>query len=90
MTSTIGERLKRQDEIRARRLQVERQRGAAEIAEHEGGACAGGRGNRADGVVDDAERLRDERQLDQRDRGEDGDHQTDRGLPRATPRGGSR
>ena len=50
------QRLKRQDEIRARRLEIERQRAAAEIAEHEGGAGARGRRDRVDGVVDGAER----------------------------------
>ena len=75
------QRLKRQDEIRARRLQVERQRAAAEIAEHEGGAGARGCGNRADRVVDGAEGVRDERQFCQRHRGEKGDGKADRGLP---------
>ena len=41
------QRLKRQDEIGAGRLEVERQRAAAEIAEHEGGAGARGRSDGA-------------------------------------------
>ena len=75
------QRLKRQDEIRARRLEVERQRAAAEIAEHEGGAGARRRRDRVDGVVDGAERLCHRRQLDQHQRGDDGDGKADRHLP---------
>ena len=75
------QRLKRQDEIRAGRLQVEGQRAAAEIAEHEGGAGARGGRDRADGVVDGAEGLRDQRQLDQHQRGEERDDKADRRLP---------
>ena len=75
------QRLKRQDEIRARRLEIERQRAAAEIAEHEGGAGARGRRDRVDGVVDGAERLRHRRQLEQHQRGDDGDGKADRRLP---------
>ena len=75
------QRLKRQDEIRAGRFEVERQRAAAEIAEHERGARARGRGDRADRIVDGAERLRDERQLDQGQRGEKRDAEADGGLP---------
>ena len=75
------QRLKRQDEIRARRLEVERQRAAAEIAEHEGGAGAGGGGDRADRVIDGAEGVRDQRQLCQDHRGEKSDGKADGGLP---------
>ena len=64
------QRLKRQNEIGAGRLEVERQRAAAEIAEHEGGAGARGRRDRADGFVDDAEGVRDQRQFYQDDGGE--------------------
>ena len=74
------QRLKRQDEIRARCLEVERQRAAAEIAEHEGRARARSRGNRPDGVVDDAEAVRDERQFYQRHGGEEGNGEADSGL----------
>ena len=74
------QRLECQDEFGARRFQVERQRAAAEIAEHERGARARRRGNRADGVVDGAEGVRDERQFDQRHGGEKGDDEADRGL----------
>ena len=75
------QRLERENEIRAGRLQVERQRAAAEIAEHEGGAGARGRRNRPDRVVDDAEGVRDDRQLDQDDGGEQGDEKPDGRLP---------
>ena len=75
-----GERLKRQDEIGSGRLEVERQRAAAEIAEHEGSACARGGGDGADGIVDDGKGVRDERQFDQRERGEEGDGKADCGL----------
>ena len=75
------QRLKRQDEIRARRLEVERQRAAAEIAEHEGSAGARRRRDRVDGVVDRAERPCHRRQLEQHQRGDDGDGQANRHLP---------
>ena len=74
------QRLERQDEIRAGRFQIERKRAAAEIAEHE--RCPGARGgrNRADRVVDGAERMGHQRKLDQHDGGEQGDGETDSGL----------
>ena len=75
------QRLERQDEIRAGRLEVERQRAAAEIAEHEGGAGAGGGRDGVDGIVDGAERLCHQRQFDQDQRREDGDAKPDGGLP---------
>ena len=75
-----GQRLKRQDEIGAGRLEVERQRAAAEIAEHERRARARGGGDRADGVVDDGKGVRDEGQFYQRERGEEGDGKADRRL----------
>ena len=75
------QRLKRQDEIRARRLEVERQRAAAEIAEHEGSAGAGSCGNSPDRVVDGAEGVRDQRQFCQRQRGDEGDGKADGSLP---------
>jgi hypothetical protein len=68
-----GQRLKRQDEIRAGRLQVERQCRPAEIAEHERGAGAGSRRN-------DAEGVRHDRQFDQGHGGQQGDDQPDRRL----------
>ena len=75
------QRLEREDEIRAGRFEIERQRAAAEIAEHEGSAGARGGGDGADGIVDGAEGVRHERQLDQHQRGEDGRDKPDRGLP---------
>jgi hypothetical protein len=59
------QRLERQDEIRAGRFEVERQRAAADIAEHKGAAGARGGGDGADRVVDGAEGVRDDGQLDQ-------------------------
>ena len=75
------QRLKRQDEIRAWRLEIEGQRAAAEIAEHEGGAGARSRSDGSDGVVDGAERLRHQRHLDQHQRGNEGDDKADGRLP---------
>jgi hypothetical protein len=75
------QRLKRQDKVGAGRLEVERQRAAAEIAEHERGAGARGGRNRADGVVDDAKTARDHRKLEQRHRGQDRDQKPHGGLP---------
>ena len=75
------QRLEREDEIGAGRLEVERQRAAAEIAEHEGAAGARGGRDGADGVIDGAEGRCDQRHLDQHQRGEDGDDEADRRLP---------
>ena len=75
------QRLKCQDEIRARRLEVEWERAAADVAEHERGAGARCRRDRVDGVVDGAERLCHRRQFQQHQRGDDGDGKPDRGLP---------
>ena len=76
-----GERLKRQDEVRARRLEIKRQRAAAEIPEYERRARARGGRNRTDGVVDDAEPMGDERQFYQCHGGEKGDGEADGCLP---------
>ena len=73
--------LKRQDEIRARRLEVEGQRPAADIAEHEGSAGARRCRDRVDGVIDGAERLCHRRQLEQHQRGHDGGGEADHHLP---------
>ena len=75
------QRLKRQDEIRTGRLEIEGQRAAAEIAEHEGGAGAGRGRNGVDGVVDGAEGAGHQRQLDQHQRGDERDRKSDRRLP---------
>jgi len=53
----------------------------AEIAEHERRTRAGGGGDRADGIVDGAERFCDRRQLDQHQRGRDSDGKADSDLP---------
>ena len=73
--------LKRQDEIRTGRLEIEGQRAAAEIAEHEGGAGAGRGRNGVDGVVDGAEGAGHQRQFDQHQCGDESDRKSDRGLP---------
>ena len=74
------QRLKRQDEIRAGRFEVERQRAAAEIAEHEGRARARGRRNGTDGIIDDAEGMRDEGQFYECYGCNEGDGKADSGL----------
>jgi hypothetical protein len=75
-----GQRLERQNKIRAGHFRIERQRSPAEIAEHEGGAGARGRRNGADRVVDHAKGMAHERQFYQHDRGQDSYDQADRRL----------
>ncbi|MGX1165033.1 hypothetical protein AB7M16_001299 [Bradyrhizobium sp. USDA 372] len=74
------QRLERQDEVRAGRLQVEGQGSAADIAEHEGGAGPRSRRDRADRVVDGTEGMGDDRQLQQHEGGDEGRGEADRSL----------
>jgi hypothetical protein len=61
-------------------LAIERQRTAAEIAEHERRAGPRRRGNGVDRIVDGAERACHRRKLEQNERGEDNGRKPDRGL----------
>ena len=73
--------LERQNEIGAGSPEIEWQRAAAEIAEHEGSAGTGGGGDGGDGVVDGAECFCHHGDPDQHQCGDEGGSEPDRGLP---------
>ena len=76
-----GQRLKAENEVGARRLELERQRPAADIAEHERRAGPGRGGDGIDRVIDQREHHLDLRHLEHDEREEEGDAEPDAGLP---------
>ena len=76
-----GERLKAENEGGGRLLDLERQRPAADIAEHERGAGPGRGGDGIHRVIDQREHHLDLRHLEHDQREEEGDAERDPGLP---------
>jgi hypothetical protein len=76
-----GERLEGETEFRSGRLELERQRPAADVAEHERGAGLGRRRDRSDSVVDPHEGVFDLRHLEEEECEREGDGKPDRSLP---------
>ena len=75
------QRLEAEDEFRARRLQFERQRAAADIAEHERRAGPRRRGDGVDRVIDPFERDLDLRHLQHDERQREGHGKPDNHRP---------
>ena len=76
------QRLKAENEFRPRRLQLERQRPAADIAEHERGAGPGRGGDGIDRLSDQREHHLDLRHLEHDDREDKGDGKPTHRPPR--------
>jgi hypothetical protein len=76
-----GQRLEGEAEFRSRGLELERQRAAADIAEHERRAGPGRCRDLLDRAIDPGEGNLDFRHLEQKERQQKGDCQADAGLP---------